>query len=100
VEFLNLCLRAPLKAVTVLVLARDGTVERGAPDLFKRAGLNPGSFYFHVLINSKTKTARNAVGNPVMCQAALRAAQSITSNIALSQTPLTFLSTENSLTLA
>ena len=31
---LSFYLRAPLKAVTVLVLARDGTVERGAPDLF------------------------------------------------------------------
>jgi len=31
-------------------VGRDSTVERGAPDLFKRAGLIPGSFYFHVLI--------------------------------------------------
>ena len=32
---LSFYLRAPQKAVTVLVFARDGTVERGAPDLFK-----------------------------------------------------------------
>lgn len=57
-------MRAPLKAVTVLVLARGGTVERSAPDLFKRAGLSPGSFYFHVLIFSKRKPLQFQLEKP------------------------------------
>jgi hypothetical protein len=42
-------------------VTRDSTVERGAPDLFKRAGLNPGSFYFQVLINNSSFINGNIV---------------------------------------
>jgi hypothetical protein len=80
------------------VPSRDSTVERGAPDVLA-SRIKTRLFLFSRCHFFKKKTARNAVGNPVTYQAALRAAQSIASNIALSQTLLAFLPTENTLTL-